>query len=489
MTASSRFASLTRLAVNLTSSDRRVIALPFTPGRPGDTATLFDLVASLSDADAERELASIRSGFAGRHEDLVSEFEEHYLEARRALGEPQEVAGVRRLLLGAYFTMEYSLQSAALFNPSMVPHPDQHGVPPDGVRFVMSLRATGEGHVSSVVFEEGVINGAGHVMFERSRRPYRRPVLSPDAHYHNDLFRCKLREMESLTPAAEAVMALLPESFTLPQLETAIATTAQAGRLGGSDETGDHMLWLARSNYQLDLTADACISDIVIFPQSDNESRGIEDVRLVRFAGDPTPVYYGTYTAFNGHRSLPMLMETVDFRTIKIHSLNGPNVRNKGFALFPRRVKGRYAMCSRIDGRNLYMMYSDAVYFWESAELLATPKYPWEYRLIGNCGSPLETDAGWLLLTHGVGPMRQYAIGAMLLDLDAPVHVRGRLREPLLLPTAEERDGYVPNVVYSCGSLIHRGKLYLPYAAADKTTAMVSLEVDELVQRLLADGP
>jgi predicted GH43/DUF377 family glycosyl hydrolase len=249
----------------------------------------------------------------------------------------------------------------------------------------------------------------------------------------------------------------------------------------------DGLLALADANYTLSRPAGGRISDLIMFPQSPYESRGVEDLRLVRFTepGGST-TYYGTYTAFDGRGILPMLMQTDDFQTVKVSTLNGACAVNKGLALFPRRIRDRYVMCSRIDGQNLFLMSSDRVTFWETAEPLAQPAFPWEYRLIGNCGSPIETPEGWLLLTHGVGPVRQYAIGAMLLDLEDPRKIRGRLREPLLVPPESLRDGYVPNVVYTCGALLHAGRLFSPYAAADEVTVMARVDLAELLARLLS---
>jgi predicted GH43/DUF377 family glycosyl hydrolase len=249
------------------------------------------------------------------------------------------------------------------------------------------------------------------------------------------------------------------------------------------------MLFLAQSNYHIDLAAGAPLSELVIFPMNEDESRGIEDLRMVRFVEDDGAVsHYGTYTAYNGFRTLPMLMCCNDFRRIEIHSLNGAASLNKGMALFPRRIGGRYVMCSRIDGENLFISYSDSVHFWERAERLITPKFPWEFMQIGNCGSPIETPEGWLLLTHGVGPMRSYAIGAMLLDLDNPLKVIGHLREPLLFPLPHEREGYVPNVVYTCGAMVYRDHLLIPYAQADKSTGISVVDLPRLIDRLLQDG-
>jgi predicted GH43/DUF377 family glycosyl hydrolase len=371
-----------------------------------------------------------------------------------------------------------------------VPHPDQTGLADGALRFVMSLRAVGEGHVSSVVFRTGRIDGDGTIVFDPVSRFAARTSIHPDRRYQKELFTWTIERMGVDLSVAAPALAELQEEFTLPQLETAVAKVRGAGNvpvhLHGAFES---MLWLARSNYELRAAPEAPISDLLIYPNSDNEAHGIEDMRLTRWVGDDGAVrYFGTYTAYNGARILPMLMETDEFRTLAVHTLNGACAQNKGMAFFPRRIEGHYAMISRIDGRNLYFMLSDNVHFWESADLLAAPKYPWEYRLIGNCGAPMETSEGWLLITHGVGPMRQYSIGAMLFDRNNPRMIRGRLRQPLIEPTAEEAGGYVPNVVYTCGGIIHGGMLILPYSMSDQSVGFVSVRIDELLDRLLADG-
>jgi predicted GH43/DUF377 family glycosyl hydrolase len=382
--------------------------------------------------------------------------------------------------------MEYAIATAALFNPSIVPHPNQHGVPDGGVRFLMSLRATGEGHVSSIVFRTGIIQADQSIVCDPPRPHLRRVRLSPDQLYSKPLFRRKLREIAIDQQAVDLVMGGVQDRFTLIELERAIADARQAKpELMRLEETLEGIRWLARENYQLRLPDDAHISQMVIFPQSDNENRGIEDLRMVRFVDDDGAVsYFGTYTAYNGYRALPQLMETSDLHHVYVYTLNGTCAQNKGMALFPRRINGHYAMCSRIDGVNLYIMYSDIPQFWETAQLLRVPKHPWEFMQIGNCGSPIETSAGWLLLTHGVGPMRTYSIGAMLLDRDDPLKVIGHLDEPLLLPTEEEREGYTPNVVYTCGALVHGDYLYMPYAMSDTATGFAIVELETLLERL-----
>lgn len=476
-----------RLPIRFEGDDSRVITRPFYATGEARIHTVVQRVCRLSEQEVEHTLAQVLKSFEGRHRDLESVFEENYQTAVSLIDRPDGISRTRRLLIGSYFTMEYSIQSCALFNPSIVPHLNQSGIPKGAVRFLMSLRAAGEGHISSLVFRTGVIEADHTVRFDPLRQFSRRVRQSPDKLYEKRLFRRKLHDIAIDESAVNLVMERLPEEFTFAQLEQAVAGAVQAeSHRFQLEETIEGIFWLARSNYQLELPGDADASEVVIFPQSDNEQQGIEDLRMVRFVEDDgSATYFGTYTAYNGYRVLPQLMETSDFRRIGIHTLNGARAQNKGMALFPRRIGGHYVMCSRIDGENLYIMYSDMVHFWETAELLQTPQYPWEFMQIGNCGSPLETPEGWLLLTHGVGPMRRYCIGAMLLELNDPLKVIGSLDEPLIMPTEEEREGYVPNVVYTCGAMIHGEYLYVPYAMSDTATSLAFVPLDTLLERLV----
>ena len=476
-----------RLQVHFKSDESRVITRPFFPESETRIHAIVDRVMSLSDPQAEEILAQVFRDFQSRHKDIRAVFEEHYERAVKLTGRRDGISQTRRLLIGAYFTMEYAVQSTALFNPSIVPHINQSGIPEGSVRFVMSLRATGEGHISSIVFRTGVIHADRTLEVDPPGRLSRQARLWPDRKYEKRIFEKKLNEIGLAGDAVDFVMHRLPDYFTFEQIEHTVAEAKAAEpEKFQLEETTDGILWLARSNYHLELPQDAAASEIVIFPQSENESRGIEDLRMVRFTDDDGSVtYYGTYTAYNGYHVLPQLIETTDFHDLAVHTLNGARAQNKGMALFPRRINGHYAMCSRIDGENLYIMYSDYIHFWETANLLKAPRSPWEFVQIGNCGSPLETPAGWLLLTHGVGPMRRYCIGAMLLDLDDPLKVIGSLDEPLIAPTEEERDGYVPNVVYTCGAMIHGDYLYIPYAISDKATSMAYVPLQQLLQRLV----
>jgi predicted GH43/DUF377 family glycosyl hydrolase len=479
-----------RLPVRFGADSRVLITRPHFPGGADRVRNVLHRVLSLSDEEVERVLSDVLASFQHRHRALESVFDEHFHMAAALVGHDslatRSLSVSRKRLIGSYFTMEYSLASAALFNPSIVPHPNQNRVPEGGQRFILSLRATGEGHISSIIFRTGIIHGDCKVTMDAPPGfSYRlRKVL--DRHYEKPLFWRKLREMRVDEGVTAQVMNLLPDAFTYQDLERALTQFRRHDGAVPPEQALEGIRWLARENYQLEIPQDMHISQLVIFPQSDSESRGIEDLRMVAFRDDDgKTTYYGTYTAFDGYRILPQMMATTDLKLMHIHTLNGKCVQNKGMALFPRRVQGHYCMCGRIDGENLYIMFSDNVDFWESAERLRTPVQPWEFMQLGNCGSPLETPEGWLLLTHGVGPMRRYCIGAMLLDLNDPLRVRGYLNEPLLMPTEEEREGYVPNVVYTCGAMLHGDFVFIPYAMSDVATGFALVSLPRLLDRLL----
>lgn len=468
------------------SDDRRVIARFFQVGGEMRIKNILKRVAGLSDTQVRDLLDQVLADFAPRHRKIEATFERHFDEIKHHAKDADALSRERRLLLGSYFTMEYAIESAALFNPSIVPHPDQSGLAAGELRFIMSLRATGEGHVSSIVFRTGTVDTAGEINFAPITNYAAKMQVKTDRTYEKKLFYLKLIEMAAHSPAAAAVINELPDFFTYQQLDHKIAQIKQRpDHPSPFNETAENMLWLARSNYHLRVPDDADPSEIVIFPTSANESRGIEDVRLTHFTDDDGSVtYFGTYTAYNGFRILPQLIETRDFSNIEIHTLNGKYVQNKGMALFPRKIDGLYHMISRLDGENMFIMKSDNVHFWNECQKLATPLYPWEFVQIGNCGPPIETPDGWLLLTHGVGPVRQYCIGACLLDLADPSKVIGHLDQPLIVPNHEERDGYVPNVVYTCGALQHADHLIVPYAMSDSATTFATVRMAELMTQL-----
>ncbi|HYF35883.1 MAG TPA: glycoside hydrolase family 130 protein [Prosthecobacter sp.] len=465
----------------------RVIIRPFIPGSARLVGAVLDRALALSEEDAAAQLASLHGEFASRHFDIESLLLAHYHKVRHHIPGHRSLSRLRQLLIGALFSGEYALESAALFNPSIVPHPDQMGVPEGSLRFVMSLRATGEGHISSIEFRAGIISEDGTTTVEPISRFVTVPEIVPNPTYKKRRFITKLAEMGFTDGHAAAVMDPLPESFTLQQLDESVHGIRQKSKPARRDlrRTLECIRWLASSNYEICFSPNLAMSERIIFPFSSNESNGIEDARFVRFIEDDGSVmYYATYTAYNGRVILPQLIETQDFPHFRVLTLNGTAVQNKGMALFPRRINGRYAMLSRQDDENLFIMFSDNPHHWSDPQILMRPVEMWEAVKIGNCGSPIETPAGWLVITHGVGPMRKYCIGAALLDLDDPTKVLGRLREPLLSPESNEREGYVPNVVYSCGSLLHGRELILPYAMSDKASAIASVALDDLLAAL-----
>lgn len=440
-------------------------------------------VLSLSEKHAEELLQEVLTGFSDRHRNIEEQLLENYNKVLPHIEPTVEVTKVKQMLLGAYFTMEYAIESAALFNPSMVRHPDQTRLDPGELRFVMSLRATGEGHISSIVFRSGVIESDGSIEFDSITDYVQTPKMLHDPYYDKHLFRLKLIDMENWNDTAISILDRLPDEFTFEELTASIRLVHEDPYIESSDKTLVKIKWLANSNYKVRFDEKSKISERAIYPVSENESRGVEDARFVLFTddnGDST--YYATYTAYNGYNILPQLMETRDFRTFNVNTLNGAAVQNKGMALFPRKIKGKFVMLGRQDGENNYIMFSKHLHFWQTAKLLQRPREPWEFIQVGNCGSPMEIEEGWLMLTHGVGPMRQYFMGAQLLDLNDPTKVIKRLREPLLYPNEEEREGYVPNVIYSCGALIHNGRLVIPYAMSDITSGIVTIQVKDLLK-------
>lgn len=470
--------------VEFLPNSRRVLVRPFIPSGDNIVRHIIDRALALDEANVEAQLIELRENFASRHLDIEACWRLHYAMVRRHLG-GAELSTARELLVGALFSGEYALESAALFNPSIIAHPDQRGVPPGALRFVLSLRATGEGHISSVEFRSGILAADGDIHMDEASSIVTAAEVVENPTYRKSIFVHKLSEMGFDTDWSRGVMASLGRNFTHADLEQAMRDAMPAEGTREIDRTRDCIDWLAKSNYEVHFPASVPLSQRIIFPVSANESNGIEDARFVRFVEDDGSVcYYATYTAYNGHAILPQLIETADFRNFRVLTLNGRAVQNKGMALFPRRVNGLFAMISRQDDQNLHVMFSDNLHFWDDPRLLRTPREPWESVKIGNCGSPIETPEGWLLITHGVGPMRRYCIGALLLDLEDPSRVIGALREPLLEPKDEEREGYVPNVVYSCGALTHGGRLVLPYAVSDTSSTIATTDLAGLLSLL-----
>lgn len=479
--------NIRRHEITLLPDSTRVIILPFIPANAERIATVIGRALALTEKEVEQELIAIRADFESRHFQIESVLLNHYAKIKSHVFTQRPLTLARQLLIGALFSGEYSLESAALFNPSMVQHPDQTGLPDGALRFIMSLRATGEGHISSIEFRSGVILADGSISLDPVSRFVTLPELVPNPTYRKKSFVIKLHEMGFDDGCATAVLAPLADHFTRSDLGNSVSRVRRENVPHTQDvqHTLECIKWLADSNYELCFSSKLALSERIIFPVSVNESNGIEDARFVRLVDDDgSAMYYATFTAYNGHDILPMLIETTDFLHFHILTLNGRAVQNKGMALFPRRIDGRYAMLSRQDDENMMIMFSDNPRYWSEPQVLLRPAEAWESVKVGNCGSPIETEAGWLVITHGVGPMRKYSIGAALLNLNDPTQVIGRLRKPLLSPEGIEREGYVPNVVYSCGSLLHGDELILPYAMSDRVTTIASISLKELLTAL-----
>jgi predicted GH43/DUF377 family glycosyl hydrolase len=478
---------LKRTDVLIKPNNARVLVRPFEFPDSQRALRIVARLMSLTEEEVDHLFENLLSEFHGRHQRAKEWILHRFEYARQFLLTDTPLSEKRQALIGAYFTQEYALESAALFNPSMVWHPDQSGVPEGSKRFILSLRATGEGHISSITFRSGTIDSNCKIALDPTPRFVTTPDMVANALYEKQLFQRKLVELGFSNGFVESVMNYLEPEFTFEQLQNAVATVRRDMRLRAVefDTVANAILALGKSNYEFTFAPEQTLAERAIFPYSPSQTNGIEDSRFVQFHEDDGTVhYYSTHTAFDGRVTLPELLETADFLRFRINTLNGPEVRNKGLALFPRKVNGLYAMLSRQDGENIFVMYSDMLHFWYTKQLIAKPTYPWEFVQLGNCGSPIETDAGWLVLTHGVGPMRKYSMGAFLLDLEDPTHVVGRLKEPLLAPNENEREGYVPNVVYSCGGLIHAGHLIIPYAMSDYASTFATVRLDELLAAL-----
>ncbi len=477
--------------VRIMPDPRRVIAKPFLPGEEflPDGSSRIDValarILALPESVVADTLRAACAGFGERHPDLDEILETNWEVISRRNHIPGGQSTDRRRLIGAYFTHEYAVEAAALTNPSMVAAPDQSGLGPGEARFVMSLRAIGEGHLSSVELRTGRI-GADMAITLDAPSPYAVTGRLSSTDYDKNFFTTKLAELGVLSSVAQRVLDQLDPRFSMADLEQALRTVDPDDSGPAPVKEATHSLyWLASSNYRTRFRPEGDLSERVIFPVGPTEHRGMEDVRLVRFVHDDGEVvYYGTYTAFDGHKILPQLIETTDFCTFRFSTLRGACAQNKGIALFPRKIGGQFVALGRHDNVNNFLMASHDLRAWHETEKIQEPELTWELMQLGNCGSPLETEAGWLVITHGVGPFRQYSLGALLLDLDDPSRVKGHLKEPLLAPVGDEREGYVPNVVYSCGSMIHAGHLVLPYGFGDIGSSIATVPLDDLLGRL-----
>jgi predicted GH43/DUF377 family glycosyl hydrolase len=480
--------NLKRTSTIIKPDQSRVLLRPFNPGGPERMARIIGRIMALPEDRVSQLLDEVSVDFSRRHKPIRNLFLRRFEEVREFMTRVDRISEPRQLLIGAYFLAEYSLESAALFNPSIVPHPDQTGLPSGALRFVLSLRATGEGHISSITFRTGIIHRDQRIEVLPATDFLAEPRQIPNPRYEKAMFEQKLCELGLNGELTRRIMNRLGESFALEDLRAGLQKEhfrRPDGITQEDQDTAQGIWMLARSNYEVQFQPEQQLSERILFPATPSQRNGIEDARFVRFRNDDgTHIYFATFTAFDGRVIVPELVETCDFLSFQFITLNGQAAENKGMALFPRKIGDRYAMLSRQDNENIYLMFSDNVHFWNERNVLLKPAFPWELVQIGNCGSPLETDAGWLILSHGVGPMRQYCIGAFLLDHDNPAKVIGRLREPLLRPNEREREGYVPNVVYTCGALVHNGELIIPYGLADHATGFATVALAEVLSAM-----
>ncbi|MFV5699746.1 glycoside hydrolase family 130 protein [Flavobacterium sp. ZT3R17] len=478
-----------RKNIIFTPDSRRVVARYFMNGDQR-TQQMVSRIMMLDEKQVIDTLEHTLREFARRHRNISRIFFTH-CEKIRGIIEGMQInydglSEERKMLIGSYCTMEYAIESAAFFNPSIVEDFDQSDLEEGDKRVIISFRATGEGHISSIVFRRGILDKNNDLHIMKIGNNIDKAEIVHKSLYNKERFLMKLAEMHTSDKYSTRIMQDLPDEFEYAALKNVVNKALSDPIIRQERRTAlEEVMWLADSFYDLQFKHDSDITERVIFPISDSESRGIEDARFVRFVDDDkSQKVIATYTAYNGHVILPKLISTEDFYTFRVMPLYGAGAQNKNLALFPRKIKGKYAMLSRIDGVNNYLMYSERATQWNNPVILQEPRYTWEFTQIGNCGSPLWTKEGWLVITHGVGAMRRYCIGASLFDLDDPSKEIGRLKEPLLSPREDEREGYVPNVVYSCGSIIHNNSLILPYAVSDYSSTYGVVDLVELIEAL-----
>ena len=480
-----------RSGVRLRPDPARVVIRLFVPGQEGfelqdsRAGAVLGRILALDDDDVQSSLDDVLARFENRHRDLDGTFRRHARELADRLNPADDLSEPRSLLLGAAFTSEYAIEGAALCNPSMVMHPDQSGIDSGSVRFVMSVRGIGEGHQSSIGFRTGTVDSGGAVSLDDPPAFATTGATEP-AMLSSAVFRSELTRLDDAGEAADFVLDALGAHFTREALDVRL------GRLGTSLRTRKHaaetialIRGIADRTYSIGFPAEIPLSERVLWPATAAESAGMEDARFVRFIDDDgSAIFHATYTAYSGSVISQQLLTTADFQHFTSVPLVGNAATNKGLALFPRRIHGRFAALSRSDRESNTIAYSDDLSVWTDALPCQQPMAAWEALQLGNCGSPIETDLGWLVLTHGVGPMRTYSIGAILLDLDDPTQILGRLHQPLLSPAPDERDGYVPNVVYSCGAFVHSDVLVIPYGICDAQIGFATVALPELLEAL-----
>lgn len=483
------FINITRKNIFFQPDPTRVIAR-FLYNNDDRSKALIQGVLALTEKEQRDTLVQVLRDYSKRHRSISRVFEKSFARISRLLPEIgidiSTLTSTQKGLIGSYFTMEYSIEAAAFFNPSIIEDPDQSALSPGEKRVIISFRATGEGHISSIVFRSGVLDKKNDILIEPQGRMLESPEHIRNHTYHKDSFLQKLEEMQHEgSPVYAALKKSLPDTFTYEELKDYVEKVKSNFHNTADLVLLSEVIWLASSHYEMDFSVDTAISERVIFPIAHAEMKGIEDARFVKFTDDDGDVtYYATYTAYDGISILPKLITTKDFYHFKVMPIHGEIAQNKGMALFPRKIKGKYVMLCRSDGVSNSISFSDNITVWRKSSFLQRPQFPWELVQMGNCGSPIETPEGWLVLTHGVGPVREYSIGVSLLDLDNPEKEIGRLPFPLLSPNDREREGYVPNVVYSCGSIINNDALVIPYAMSDYSSTYATVNLPELLAAL-----
>jgi predicted GH43/DUF377 family glycosyl hydrolase len=478
-----------RIGPRLNPDYKKVIARFFNTGNER-SLKLINRVIEMPQKEAEDLIQQVLDEFSSRYKDIRAIFVKHFELTKHLL--PQSVQSTlsqeKKILIGSYFTMEYSIEAAALFNPSIVEDPDQSGAAAGEKKVILSFRATGESHISSLVFKRATLDAHAMIHFEPSGKFNSEGVVTEQKDGNKMTFKELMSQITLPEGIRPALLSQLQDPFSYKEMEVALKTVLlMIESVSERRKVKYDILSVVNTSYELQFAADSHLSERVIFPVTFTEKNGMEDARFVKFTDeDDSVTYIATYTAYDGSFILPQLIETKNFLDFKVSPLHGKAAVNKNLALFPRKINGHYAMLARIDAFNNYIMFSDDLYMWEEVEALQEPKYPWEFVQIGNGGSPIETDRGWLVITHGVGPMRKYCLGASLFDLKDPRIELGRLKEPLLMPNEDERHGYVPNVVYSCGSMIHSDKLFIPYAVSDHACSFATIPLNELLDEIIA---
>ncbi|HTD40129.1 MAG TPA: glycoside hydrolase family 130 protein [Mucilaginibacter sp.] len=483
--------SIERKPVRVNPDPKRVITRFFFNGKDRAKEVILR-VMDISDEVTFGIVSPILQEYSKRHRNITKVLNRHCSKLKPLFAELNidydTINIYRKLLIGSYFTHEYSIESAAFFNPSIVDDPDQNELEDGERRVIISFRAVGEGHISSITFRRALIDKFNNITVIPSGSYIDEAEIVRNTVYNKKLFFGKAVTTKINVQVLKEIESQLDHHFEYSNLRRVILDSQKLQEDAILKLEYDKILWLADAFYEIIFSLDTDISDRVIFPISEYESKGIEDARFVKFINDDgTSSYYATYTAYDGSLIMPKLLQTNDFYNFKMMPLYGAGAQNKNLALFPRKINGKYVMISRIDGCNNYIMYSDNINIWENPILLQKPKFSWEFIQIGNNGSPIETEHGWIMITHGVGPMRRYILSASLLKLDDPGVEIGRLNEPLLIPNSEEREGYVPNVLYSCGAIVHNNKLIIPYGVSDSSTAFAEVDMKQLIDKLKGD--